>query len=114
MSGPVRPPLTVETVDGATSGRPITKIKVSNGDLTISGNRSEEHTSELQSPVPISYAVFCLKKKKTKNTTLKISQTKPKTTLSVKHEVPNVITRLLTGYETVGNALYNTELIHSH
>ena len=28
--------------------------------------RSEEHTSELQSPVPISYAVFCLKKKKTK------------------------------------------------
>ena len=24
--------------------------------------RSEEHTSELQSPVPISYAVFCLKK----------------------------------------------------
>jgi len=27
--------------------------------------RSEEHTSELQSPVPISYAVFCLKKKKT-------------------------------------------------
>ena len=29
-----------------------------------SGARSEEHTSELQSPVPISYAVFCLKKKK--------------------------------------------------
>ena len=27
-------------------------------------DRSEEHTSELQSPVPISYAVFCLKKKK--------------------------------------------------
>ena len=30
-------------------------------------NRSEEHTSELQSPVPISYAVFCLKKKKNNN-----------------------------------------------
>src|SRR5213079_3789306 len=28
--------------------------------------RSEEHTSELQSPVVISYAVFCLKKKKKK------------------------------------------------
>src|SRR3546814_9383663 len=28
--------------------------------------RSEEHTSELQSLMPISYAVFCLKKKKTK------------------------------------------------
>jgi len=25
--------------------------------------RSEEHTSELQSPIRISYAVFCLKKK---------------------------------------------------
>src|ERR1051325_11969652 len=29
--------------------------------------RSEEHTSELQSPYVISYAVFCLKKKKKKN-----------------------------------------------
>src|SRR3546814_10304417 len=32
-----------------------------------SQNRSEEHTSELQSLMRISYAVFCLKKKKTKN-----------------------------------------------
>ena len=31
--------------------------------------RSEEHTSELQSPVPISYAVFCLKKKTNINST---------------------------------------------
>src|SRR5213079_3545345 len=31
--------------------------------------RSEEHTSELQSPVVISYAVFCLKKKKKQNKT---------------------------------------------
>src|SRR3546814_10083920 len=30
---------------------------------TDSGNRSEEHTSELQSLMRISYAVFCLKKK---------------------------------------------------
>src|SRR3546814_2529566 len=29
--------------------------------------RSEEHTSELQSLMRISYAVFCLKKKTTKN-----------------------------------------------
>src|SRR3546814_5354275 len=29
-------------------------------------NRSEEHTSELQSLMRISYAVFCLKKKKSK------------------------------------------------
>src|SRR3546814_8758884 len=31
--------------------------------------RSEEHTSELQSLMRISYAVFCLKKKNTKNDT---------------------------------------------
>src|SRR3546814_2864704 len=31
--------------------------------------RSEEHTSELQSLMRISYAVFCLKKKKKKQTT---------------------------------------------
>src|SRR3546814_6809017 len=30
------------------------------------GRRSEEHTSELQSLMRISYAVFCLKNKKTK------------------------------------------------
>src|SRR3546814_8381519 len=33
--------------------------------------RSEEHTSELQSLMRISYAVFCLKKKKKKNTATK-------------------------------------------
>src|SRR3546814_5827541 len=32
--------------------------------------RSEEHTSELQSLMRISYAVFCLKKKNTNKTTL--------------------------------------------
>src|SRR3546814_1825991 len=32
------------------------------------GYRSEEHTSELQSLMRISYAVFCLKKKKKKKT----------------------------------------------
>src|SRR3546814_1384914 len=32
-------------------------------DARSCGNRSEEHTSELQSLMRISYAVFCLKKK---------------------------------------------------
>src|SRR3546814_3099432 len=32
--------------------------------------RSEEHTSELQSLMRISYAVFCLKKKKTQTNTI--------------------------------------------
>src|SRR5210317_390719 len=35
---------------------------------TISTSRSEEHTSELQSHSEISYAVFCLKKKKRQET----------------------------------------------
>src|SRR3546814_6152330 len=34
------------------------------GDQSIAIGRSEEHTSELQSLMRISYAVFCLKKKK--------------------------------------------------
>src|SRR3546814_9057112 len=33
----------------------------------VNVNRSEEHTSELQSLMRISYAVFCLKKKQTTN-----------------------------------------------
>src|SRR3546814_19498410 len=35
-------------------------------DLARRRDRSEEHTSELQSLMRISYAVFCLKKKKSK------------------------------------------------
>src|SRR3546814_1270628 len=37
------------------------------GDLDEEMTRSEEHTSELQSLMRISYAVFCLKTKKTKH-----------------------------------------------
>src|SRR3546814_1765163 len=37
------------------------------GQQSDSEQRSEEHTSELQSLMRISYAVFCLKKKTTKN-----------------------------------------------
>src|SRR3546814_9535984 len=46
------------------------------GTGTGSGTRSEEHTSELQSLMRISYAVFCLKKKKyTQTNTKKHKQT---------------------------------------
>src|SRR3546814_2649761 len=38
-----------------------------NHSIVLVVNRSEEHTSELQSLMRISYAVFCLKKKNTKN-----------------------------------------------
>src|SRR3546814_4961238 len=37
-------------------------------DILFPAARSEEHTSELQSLMRISYAVFCLNKKKTTNT----------------------------------------------
>src|SRR3546814_6215558 len=37
--------------------------------VTLGGARSEEHTSELQSLMRISYAVFCLKKKNNKKQT---------------------------------------------
>src|SRR3546814_9263826 len=42
---------------------------VNNALSHIAANRSEEHTSELQSLMRISYAVFCLKKKNTNTTT---------------------------------------------
>src|SRR3546814_1585245 len=58
----------------STNGMPPIKItgRILGGDISIPGNfssqfvsalRSEEHTSELQSLMRISYAVFCLKKK---------------------------------------------------
>src|SRR3546814_6741312 len=43
-------------------GRPVGPIFLRGGLALI--RRSEEHTSELQSLMRISYAVFCLKKKK--------------------------------------------------
>src|SRR3546814_3949367 len=50
------PPLLYAQTTGSTPFRLSTHI----GDV---GHRSEEHTSELQSLMRISYAVFCLKKK---------------------------------------------------
>src|SRR3546814_3694035 len=47
---------------------PVEKVKA------VGGTRSEEHTSELQSLMRISYAVFCLKKKKKYHTTHIINQ----------------------------------------
>src|SRR3546814_5282557 len=44
-------------------------------DVIFAGRRSEEHTSELHSLMRISYAVFCLKKKKKKNAKM-ITKTK--------------------------------------
>src|SRR3546814_1349211 len=48
----------------AQAGKPIGHP--SHTDSRFGPSRSEEHTSELQSLMRISYAVFCLKKKKTR------------------------------------------------
>src|SRR3546814_10588605 len=45
--------------------RPARRATSTPSSSTSCGVRSEEHTSELQSLMRISYAVFCLKKKKT-------------------------------------------------
>src|SRR3546814_10331101 len=49
------------------SGKPVSVRLGRYGPYAAIGSRSEEHTSELQSLMRISYAVFCLKKKNTKN-----------------------------------------------
>src|SRR3546814_6297133 len=55
-------------------------------------SRSEEHTSELQSLMRISYAVFCLKKKHTQQ------KTKTKNTKNITNNMPNC--QQLTTYST--------------
>src|SRR3546814_7956196 len=57
------------TVDGAVKAKSVVMAKTARviGDIIHDSlARSEEHTSELQSLMRISYAVFCLKKKKNK------------------------------------------------
>src|SRR3546814_9559598 len=56
------------------------------------GERSEEHTSELQSLMRISYAVFCLKKKKKNKQTNKMR--KP-TANNTEHKTPNRISNTI-------------------
>src|SRR3546814_10065878 len=55
--------------DGARAGDRRHSDRGARGEVQLACEfaRSEEHTSELQSLMRISYAVFCLKKKKTKN-----------------------------------------------
>src|SRR3546814_2086052 len=44
------------------------ELQIGKAEITLDGiDRSEEHTSELQSLMRISYAVFCLKKKNKNN-----------------------------------------------
>src|SRR3546814_6338055 len=65
-TAPVRtPPASRPTRPGATSVGMWRWLRVDRPRVTSQGvPRSEEHTSELQSLMRISYAVFCLKKQK--------------------------------------------------
>src|SRR3546814_2141927 len=49
-------------------------IEVADAGITANCIRSEEHTSELQSLMRISYAVFCLKKKKKQKINMSTNQ----------------------------------------
>src|SRR3546814_2797946 len=60
-----RPRVHVDAIDGRKQVPPARSV---NRLVLRHEARSEEHTSELQSLMRISYAVFCLKKKKNKNT----------------------------------------------
>src|SRR3546814_3152259 len=51
---------------------PIGPASVPSDGCLIMSSRSEEHTSELQSLMRISYAVFCLKKKKKQRTQMSV------------------------------------------
>src|SRR3546814_7254632 len=57
----------IEGIDRAAGERGLERVGV-DGDVMAYLLRSEEHTSELQSLMRISYAVFCLKKKNHPNT----------------------------------------------
>src|SRR3546814_1334990 len=58
------PPMGYRPLHGRTKLIRIDNQSPTAGDnLPCTGSRSEEHTSELQSLMRISYAVFCLKKK---------------------------------------------------
>src|SRR3546814_6057865 len=65
----VAPGVVVCRTGGHTPGHSVVRVASGGDRLTFAGDaifRSEEHTSELQSLMRISYAVFCLKKKKNK------------------------------------------------
>src|SRR3546814_2570653 len=59
---PTQPPKAPTKSRGAHAARPVSPTAFCAG-CAITPRRSEEHTSELQSLMRISYAVFCLKKK---------------------------------------------------
>src|SRR3546814_3991227 len=54
----------IAAIGGLTQRRIVRARSIARSRARVRARRSEEHTSELQSLMRISYAVFCLKKKK--------------------------------------------------
>src|SRR3546814_5785075 len=74
LSSPTPRIIDGDTIDFSNGRVRVVGIDAPDDDLprlkALSSDRSEEHTSELQSLMRISYAVFCLKKKKKREKTL--------------------------------------------
>src|SRR3546814_6235685 len=92
--GATRPALRRETLPLGSmwkSPKPVWQLARASGTISSSASisRSEEHTSELQSLMRISYAVFCLKKKNYKN-----EKTTTKTTQQTTNSTNHIITTL--------------------
>src|SRR3546814_8849239 len=66
----------ITELDPRAEGFPVLRETTDATLRTVMSNRSEEHTSELQSLIRTSYAVFCLKKKTNKHTTNTTSDNK--------------------------------------
>src|SRR3546814_5824786 len=79
------------TTDRASGIRPQPKAMHRVSTLGNANRRSEEHTSELQSLMRISYAVFCLKKK---TKTINITKTNMKYHHREKQEIYSIQKRI--------------------
>src|SRR3546814_6640032 len=71
------PAIRAHYYDASGAPKPV-GARIKNPELARLLKRSEEHTSELQSLMRISYAVFCLKKKKTNEHRILLNITKHK------------------------------------
>src|SRR3546814_10214715 len=80
------------------------------GQKSDNGERSEEHTSELQSLMRISYAVFCLKKKiKTQAITIKNNKINQQDIDQVNTIQTSHTHKILTQHQTTTIMYHNTQ-----
>src|SRR3546814_1191122 len=80
--------------------RPLSRRWMNTLRKTKARGRSEEHTSELQSLMRISYAVFCLKKKKTRPPYTTHHTTQQKNILRTHNRTPEQSDTQMTNIQT--------------